>query len=160
MTAIVAIAHGRRVTLAAESAISQGAEHPLAYTSDPKVWVQGREVIGVCGNADADAIASTLDWSGDLRKAAGEFARATRRAEGGTSVLIGRRGKIYAYSGGAIWTVRESYAAIGSAEAYLLGVLDGWASRRKLAPGDARVAVRLACRRFGDCGGRLVSVSA
>lgn len=143
--------------MAADSQVT--CEGTKLYTSDPKVFRVGLPrgqwmVVGACGDATCDAALARVDWTGGPESWIDEIdaaAKAVGCAELGA--LIGHRGKLYTYLGGALWTVHGSCEAIGDGGDYAAGYMRGAAGvapRRRVCD-----AVRYSGRRCTTVGGRV-----
>ena len=165
MTAVVAVIGAKRkIWMASDSAWTTRTSD-LVIEGPAKVWRIGDYVIGVAGDASCMHVYTSVQWKSSRRwlekQAITEILEQCRQH--GTKPtdiigLVGFRGVLYEHADQSFLPVVGGYAAIGSAQAFLLGYLRG---TRNLLPPKERVkgAVMAAKEHCSGVQGRIKVVS-
>jgi hypothetical protein len=129
------------------------------YADDPKVWTQAGFALSECGDARFGRALASVEWRDDpvwfdhnALAAINSRAKQYELEADDCAALIGYRGALYQYAGGAIWRAADAYAAVGCASDFVTGYL--CASRA--APRErVRLAVKHAAKHVEGVGGRV-----
>lgn len=155
MTAVVALAHRRRVYMAADALITDGDQRIMSAA--PKAWRAGSIVVGCAGSIAYLAALGSIRWPDRIDGVWPVILHAlamyeVNKDEG--EAILGASGRIWCVSS-CIFPVADSQIAIGSGGDYAAGALAALKGPPEMR---VRSAIRIASRWSSNVGGPVTVV--